>query len=172
MKTHAGIKFNHYLNKLRIIMKITTVLILLCSMFSFQSFAQEWGTVFPTDKEIAAIDKTYSGKKIIVQNHYYPKAGKFDEVLALRIAASKLRKEFGFSAGRVIVTRQTLDRANGKQEEVAAVTWHSEYESLGALKKELSSFTAEQESRQKKILNKMSLLINRFRRTSSYVVLE
>jgi hypothetical protein len=65
-----------------------------------------------------------------------------------------------------------LDRANGKQEEVAAVTWHSEYESVGALKKELSSFTAEQESRQKKILNKMSLLINRFRRTSSYVVLE
>jgi hypothetical protein len=41
------------------------------------------------------------GKKIVVQNFYYPKPGKFDEVLALRVVASKLFKEFGFSAGMV-----------------------------------------------------------------------
>lgn len=122
-------------------MKNITVCVLLCSMFSFQSFAHEWGTVFPTEKEMAEMDKTYSGQKIIVENHYYPKPGKFNEVLALRIAASKLLKEFGLAAGRVFVTRQTMDRAKGKQQEVAAVVWHCEYESMGALKSELSSFT-------------------------------
>lgn len=154
-------------------MKKMTTLILLLSIFSFQSFAQKWGTVFPTEKEIAEIDRTYVGQKIIVQNHYYPKPGKFDEVLALRIAASKLLKEFGFVAGRVIVTRQTMDRANGKQEEIASVVWHAEYESLRVLKTELNSYTAKQESRfQKEILIKMTLLIDRFKRTSSYVVFE
>jgi hypothetical protein len=119
----------------------------LLKTFSYKSFAQEWGTVFPTDIEIAEMDKTYSGKKILVQNHYYPKPGKFDEVLALRIAASKLLREFSLSACRVMVTRQTMDRANGKQDEIAAVTFQSEYESLEALEKELKSFTSEQKSR-------------------------
>jgi hypothetical protein len=154
-------------------MKKITVLIFLLSIFSFQAFAQEWGTVFPTTKEISELDKTYSAKKILVQNHYYPKPGKLDEVLALRIAASKLLKEFGLSPGRVMVTRQTMDRANGKQDEIAAVTFQSEYESLEALKKELNSFTADQQSRfQKEILDKMKLLIDRFKRASSYVVFE
>jgi hypothetical protein len=154
-------------------MKKITVLIFLLSIFSFQAFAQEWGTVFPTDKEIAELDKTYAAKKLLVQNHYCPKPGKLDEVLALRIAASKLLKEFGLSPGRVMVTRQTMDRANGKQDEIAAVTFQSEYESLEALKKELNSFTADQQSRfQKEILDKMKLLIDRFKRASSYVVFE
>ena len=152
-------------------MKKITALVLLCSIFSYQSFAQEWGTIFPTDKEIAEMDKTYSRQKIILQNHYYPKLGKFNEVLALRIAASKLLKEFGFAAGRVMVTRQTMDRAAGKKEEIAAIIWLSEYENLEVLKTELNSYTPEQASRfQKEILNKMKLLTNRFKRTSSYVV--
>jgi hypothetical protein len=154
-------------------MKTISVFILLCSIFSFQSFAQEWGTVFPTDKEVAELDNTYSGKKIIVQNHYFPKPGKFNEVLALRITATKLLKEFGFSTGRVMVTRQIMDRANGKQDEVAAVTFQSEYENLAALKKELDSFTPDQKSRfDKEILSKMKLLIIRFKRTSGYVVFD
>jgi len=153
-------------------LKKLTVLFLFSSLFSIQALAKEWGTVFPTDKEIAEMDKTYSGKKIIVENHYYPRPGKFDEVLALRIAASKLQKEFGFPAGRIMVNRQTRDMANGKKEEVAEVIWLTEYESLGSLDKELKSYTAEQESRQKEIISKMSLLVDRFKRTTSYVVVE
>lgn len=147
-------------------MKKIMFVILLCSLFSLIAFAQE-------DKEIVKIDKAYASKKIIVRNYYYPKPGKFDEVLALRIAASQLLKEFGLSAGRVLVTRQTMNKANGKQEEIAAVTYLSEYENLAALEKELSSFTVEQNNRfQKEILNKMKPLIDRFKRTSSYVVYE
>lgn len=37
--------------------------ILLCLLFSLPSFSQEWGTIFPSDKEIAEIDKAYAGKK-------------------------------------------------------------------------------------------------------------
>lgn len=155
-------------------MKKLTFVFVLCSLvFSLQTLAQEWGTVFPTEKEVVELDRAYSGKKIIVQNHYYPKVGKFDEVLALRIAASKLLKEFGLSAGRVLVNRQTMDKARGKQQEVASVTWVAEYESLEALKNELNSFTPDKASRFKKeILNKMKLLVERAKRTSNYIVFE
>jgi hypothetical protein len=148
-------------------------LILLSLTFSSQSFAQEWGTVFPTDKEMAKMDVTYADQKIIVQNHYYPKPEKFDEVLELRIEASKLLKKFGFKAGQILVTRQTMDRASGKQGEVAAIVWQAEYKNLSALKTEINSFSAEQNKQfQKEVLSKMKLLINRFKRTSSYVVFE
>jgi hypothetical protein len=154
-------------------MKNFTASTLLLSIFSFPLFAQEWGTVFPNEKEVAQIDRAYASQKILVQNHYYPKPGKFNEVLALRIAASKLLKEFGMTAGRVIVSRQTMDRANGKQEEIAAIVWNAEYESLEALKKEINAYTAKQETRyQREILSKMKLLIDRFKRTSSYVMFE
>lgn len=152
--------------------KLITIFFI-CLVFSVQAFAQKWGTAFPTDAEIAEMDSNYSGQKIMVENHYFPKPGKFNEVLALRIAASKLLKEFGLSAGKVTVTRQTLDTANGNQEDVAAIVWHCEYKNLAALKKELSSFTGEQEKRfQKEILQKMKLLTVRHKRTSSYVVFE
>jgi hypothetical protein len=150
-----------------------SILVTLCLLFSLPSLAQEWGTVFPTEIEIAKLDITYAGKKIIVQNYYYPKPGKFGEVLALRITASKLLKEFGLSGGRIMVTRQTMDRASGKKIEIAAITYQSEYESLEALKKEINSFKPEQSTRfQNEILSKMGLIVYRFKRTSSYVVSE
>jgi hypothetical protein len=64
---------------------------------------------------MAKMDVSYADQKIIVQNHYYPKPEKFHEVLELRIEASKLLKKFGLTAGQVLVTRQTMDRASGKQ---------------------------------------------------------
>ena len=133
--------------------------------------AQEWGTSFPTEKEISAMDNRMSGKRVVVQNYYYSKPGKVDEILALRIEASKLLKEFGFSAGNVLVNRQTMDRAKGKETEVASILWQVEYESLESLKKEMNSWTPIQESRfQKEILSKMKMLVDRFKRTSSYIV--
>lgn len=117
------------------------------------------------------MDKKMSGKRIIVQNFYYPKSGKLDEALSLRIVASKLLKEFGFSPGRVVVQRQTMDISKGKEAEIAFVVWLSEYESLESLKKEMNSWSPAQETRfHKEILSKMKLLIDRFKRTSSYVV--
>lgn len=89
------------------------------------------------------------GKKIVVQNHYYPKPGKFDEVLVLRIAASKLLKEFGLSSGQVLVNRQV-------EGDDAPIIWQSEYESNEALKKEMNACTPEQEKRfEEEILKRM-----------------
>lgn len=154
-------------------MKELLILLWISFTISSLSFAQEWGTVFPTDQEVAKLDATHSNQKIIVENHYYPKPGKHDEVRALRIEASRLLIKFGFTAGQVLVTRQTMDRDSGKQDEIAAVVWRAEYKSLAALKAEVNSFTAEQEKQMKKeILSKMKLLINRFKRTSHYVVYE
>ena len=116
-----------------------TLLILLCSFFSLPSFAQE---------------------KIMVQNLYYPKPGKIDEVLALRIAASKLLKEFGMTSGRVMVSKET-------------VVWQGEYLNISALEKELKTFTPEQQERFKKeILERMKLLVDRHERTTSTIVFE
>jgi|GEM_PF-4377748 len=152
---------------------IKLITIIICLVFSLQALAQRWGTAFPTDTEIAEMDRKYSDQAIMVENHYFPKPGKFNEVLALRTAASKLLKEFGLSAGRVTVTRQTLDSTNGKEEDIAAIVWHCEYQNLAALKKELNSFTPEQEKKfQKEILQKMKLLTVKHKRTSSYVVFE
>lgn len=133
--------------------------------------AQGLDTVFPTDKEVAEMDRKFSDHKIVVENNYYPKPGKFEEVLTLRIAASKLLKEFGLSPGKITVARQTKDSAKGKQAEVAAIVWSCEYKNLVALEKEISSLTLEQESRfQKEILQKMKTHTTRHKRTSSYVV--
>lgn len=125
------------------------IFILLCLALSTPSLAS-----------LSELDKKMSGKKIIVQNSYHPKPGKFDEVLALRIKASKLLKEFGFSSGIVLVGR-----------EQGPIVWHAEYESLEALNKEMNSWTPAQEKRfQKEILSKMKSLVDRFNRTSHYVV--
>ena len=146
-------------------------LILLYFIFSFPLIASEWGTSFPTEKEVSEMDRNMSGKKIVVQNFYFPKPGKFDEVLALRVEASKLLKEFGFSPGMILVHRQTMDRSKGKEAEITSILWQVEYQSVESLKKEMNSWTPLQESRfQKEILSKMKLLIDRFKRTSSYVV--
>lgn len=117
---------------------------LLLSIFSIAAFAQD---------------------KILVENHYFPKSGKFEEVLSLRIAASKLLKEFGLSPGQVSVTRQTEDR------EIAGIVWQCEYESLNALNAELKTFTPEKERRFKtEILDKMKLLVNKHKRIQRMVV--
>ena len=106
-----------------------------------------------------------------MQNFYYPKPGKFDEVLALRVAASKLLKEFGSSPLKVLVNRQTIDRSKGKEAEVASIIWQVEYDSLETLKGEINSWTPAQENRfQKEILSKMKTLLDRFKRTSNYIV--
>jgi hypothetical protein len=146
------------------------ILILLCLTFSLTSTAQVWGTVFPTEKEVLAMDNKMLDKRIVVQNFYYPKPGKFDEALALRIEASTLLEEFGFATGKVLVNRQTMDRSKGKEAEVASILWQVEYESLESLKKEMNSWTPIQVNRfQKEILSKMNSLVDRFKRTSNYV---
>jgi hypothetical protein len=99
-----------------------------------------------------------------VRNYYYPKPGKLEEVIALRIDASKLLKEFGLSSGRVMVAEQNEDEA---------VVWESEYQSIQSLNSELDSFTAHQKAKFKTmILDKMKLITTKFKRTQSVVVYE
>lgn len=107
----------------------------------------------------------FAQDKILVENHYYPKPGKFEEVLALRIEASKLLKEFGLSAGQINISRQTEDK------EIAAIVWQCEYASMSALNAELKALTPEKERRfQTQILDKMKLLTHKHKRISRSVV--
>ena len=85
-------------------------------IFPYQANAKKWKTVFPTEQEIIKMDKSYIDKKVVVQNFYYPKHGKYSQVLSIRIAASKLLKEFGLQPGQVMITRMTTDTAKGKQD--------------------------------------------------------
>lgn len=125
--------------------------IFLFIMFSSHSFGQK-----------TEMDKKYHGRKIIVQNFYYPKSGKLNEVLALRIAASERLKELGLTVGRVFITR-----------EIQSVVWQAEYQNLAAFEIELRKLSVKDKSKfDKDFREKMKLLINKFERTSSYVMTE
>ena len=108
--------------------------------FPHQTHARKWKTLFPTKKEVSKLDKKYPDKKIIIQNYYYPKEGKFDEVLTLRIKASNLLKKFGLKAGKIIINRQTSDTEEGHLM-TAPLIWQAEYSSLNSLEKDLNLFT-------------------------------
>lgn len=113
---------------------------------------------------LSCYSSTYPARKVVVRNYYYPKPGKLEEVIALRIDASKLLKEFGLSSGRVMVAEQNEDEA---------VVWESEYQSIQSLNSELDSFTAHQKAKFKTmILDKMKLITTKFKRTQSVVVYE
>lgn len=64
-----------------------------------------------------------------------------------------------------------MDRSKGKEAEIASIVWQVEYDSLESLKKELQAWTPLQENKFKKeILSKMRMIVDRFKRTSSYIV--
>ena len=154
-------------------MNYSITLIFLITVLSYQAHAKKWKTIFPTEQEIEKMDKSYVNNKITVQNYYYPKMGKFNEVLSLRVKASKVLKEFGLKSGQVMVARMTTDTAKGTKGEIAPIIWRVEYQSLKALKAELKTFTPKKSLRFKKeILDKVRPLLKRFKRTSNYIISE
>jgi len=98
----------------------------------------------------AQVDQT-----IVVQNYYWAKEGKIDEVYAHRLYASKVRDSFGLAVGRVL-------KRIGENGELSHVIWECEYNSEAARIEDVRLLT---ESRAfEKVTKKMGMLIYKFER--------
>ncbi|MEJ0103720.1 MAG: hypothetical protein WDO19_14710 [Bacteroidota bacterium] len=93
-------------------------------------------------------------KAILVQNHYYPKPGKEEEVYKWRLHASAVRAGLGLPKGRVL---KKLTGNGGPY-----VVWECEYPSLNAREKDVASI--DQSDEFKKVQEHMGTLIERFER--------
>ena len=93
-------------------------------------------------------------KAILVQNHYYPKPGKEDEVYKWRLHASAVRDSLGLPKGRVL---KKLTGNGGPY-----VIWECEYASLDAREKDVTRI--DQLSEFKKVQEHMGTLIEKFER--------
>lgn len=97
-----------------------------------------------------------SADVIVVQNEYYAKAGKEDDVLQTRIEASRIRKDLGLAVGRILVN---FGEHPG---ESATVIWECVYPSMEARE---SDVRALEESREFKAVQlRMQGLLDRFDR--------
>jgi hypothetical protein len=99
--------------------------------------------------------KAQTSKSIVVQNHYYPKAGKDREVYEWRLHASEVRSKLGLPKGRV------LRKLNGNTGPY--VIWECEYESVQAREKDIALIDQSEEF--KKIQEHMGTLIDKFERS-------
>ena len=99
--------------------------------------------------------KESNEERILIQNYYWAKEGKIEEVYQHRLYASQVRQELGLAVGRVL-KRTTNDG------ELPNVIWECEYESEEARQEDIrklgesGAFDAVQE--------KMSTLIDKFDR--------
>jgi hypothetical protein len=96
-----------------------------------------------------------STKHILVQNHYFPKPGKEEEVYEWRLHASEVRVKLGRAKGRVL---KKLKGTNAPH-----VIWECEYPSMEACKESTSSL--KQSAEFKKVQEHMRTLISRFERS-------
>jgi len=118
-------------------MKIIVTLILLVFFFGYSNIeAQE-------------------NQSIIVQNYYWAKEGKIDEVYAQRLYASQVRDSLGLAVGRVL-------KRIGPNGELSHVIWECEYSSEAARKEDVRKLT--ESGAFEKVTKKMGTLIDKFAR--------
>jgi hypothetical protein len=94
-------------------------------------------------------------KTIIVQNYYWAKEGKIDEVYAHRLYASEVRDSLGLAVGRVL-------KRIGTNSSLSHVIWECEYPSEEARKEDVRLLTAS--GAFEKVTKKMGTLIEKFER--------
>ena len=104
--------------------------------------------------------KEHEDHSITVQNYYWAKEGKIDEVYAHRLYASEVRDSLGLAVGRV------LKRIENKGE-LSHVIWECEYPSEAARKEDLRLLT--ESGAFDKVTEKMGTLINKFERGIYYI---
>jgi hypothetical protein len=98
---------------------------------------------------------------IVVQNYYYARSGKADEVYAWRIHASDVRVRLGLPRGRIL--RRVPDaRSIGSASAMADVIWECDYPSLAARAAEVARLGASAEFAA--VEKHMDTLIRDFRR--------
>ncbi len=94
-------------------------------------------------------------KRILVQNHYFPKPGREKEVYQQRLLASEVRAKLGLPKGRV------LKKVKG--DAAASVIWECEYPSMEARKQDASLLGEFAEF--KEVQERMRTLLTRFEKS-------
>ena len=107
------------------------------------------------DSDVKLIDQ--DSDRILIQNHYWAKEGKIQEVYEHRLYASSVRKKLGFAEGRVL-----LRKSNNSS--LAHVIWECEFESEEARQKDIRLLTETGEFEE--IMDKMGTLIDKFERAT------
>jgi hypothetical protein len=92
---------------------------------------------------------------IIVQNYYWAKEGKIEEVYTHRLYASQVRDSLGLAVGRVL-------KRIGTHGELSHVIWECEYPSEAARNEDVRKLTAS--GAFEKVTKKMGTLIDKFAR--------
>lgn len=98
---------------------------------------------------------------IVVQNYYYAKAGKADEVYRWRLHASDVRAKLGFPRGRVL-HRIGADLQAVASEDLPDVIWECEYASAEARERDSRAVGANSEFQE--VQKHMGTLTRRFAR--------
>jgi hypothetical protein len=93
-------------------------------------------------------------KHILVQNQYFPKSGKEEEVYKLRLHASEVIKKLGLRNGRVLKRMNVSDRPY--------VEWECEYSSLEEREKDIKIVGQSRDFQQ--VEEKMGTLLDNFER--------
>lgn len=94
---------------------------------------------------------------ILVQNHYWAKEGKINDVFAHRLYASKVRKKLGLAVGRVLLQKSSNNA-------LAHVIWECEYINEAARKEDVRLLT--ESGAFDPVTKKMGLLISHFERAT------
>ena len=97
---------------------------------------------------------------IVVQNYYWAKEGKIDEVYAHRLYASSVRDSLGLAVGRVL-------KRIGSEGELSHVIWECEYENMEAREADLRKLT--ESGAFDPVNKKMGTLIEKFSRGVYYI---
>ena len=104
---------------------------------------------------------TRSGKRIVVENYYYARPGKAEEVYQWRLHASDVRAKLGLPKGRVL--KRVSQPAGGPDStDLPDVVWECEYPSLAARNDDVERLGKRAEFEQ--VEKHMDTLIRRFER--------
>src|SRR5450432_965964 len=83
----------------------------------------------------AGTRETLPPDKVVVQNYYYAKPGRADEVYRWRLHASDVRVNLGFARGRVLRGIDSIDQ-EGDAKERPDVIWECDYASMADRERE------------------------------------
>ncbi len=95
-------------------------------------------------------------KRIVVQNYYYAKPGKADEVFQWRLHASDVREKLGLPRGRV------LRHVGEPERDKPDVVWECEYPDEAAREEDVRILSSKREFDD--VMKHMGTLIQRFER--------
>ncbi|HMG92078.1 MAG TPA: hypothetical protein VK589_18605 [Chryseolinea sp.] len=109
---------------------------------------------------LSTIGYLQQSKPIVVQNAYFPKAGKEKEVYEWRLHASDVREKLGLPKGRVLrrISVPTTIGSNGSY-----VIWECEYSSMEERQRDVEKLDQSEEF--KKVQEHMTTLLDKFERT-------